>query len=164
MVGIRLDDGPQTRRFKEFAVALVQLERDGRPALAALRGGEDKLAFAVGTPLPNLVAAALAARHRDLFCDHERRVEPHAELADQGHVLGRVSAEVGHEFRGPRTGDGAEIGRELVVGHADPVVGDSEPRGRFFDGKGNLEVAVGFQQLGRCEGGVAQTIARVRGV
>src|SRR5690606_41569497 len=64
-----------------------------------------------------------------------RSIEADAELADQGHVLGGVAAQLRNEFTGARAGDGAEIGDQLVPAHADAAIGDGERAGGLVGGK-----------------------------
>jgi hypothetical protein len=56
----------------------------------------------------------------------ERRVEPDAELADEGRVLPLIARQRAEEFAGTRLGDGPDVLDHLPPAHADPVVGDRD--------------------------------------
>ena len=99
-----------------------------------------------------------------LLGDHERRVEADAELADQPDVLGRFAAQLLDEGRGARARDGAELGNQLVMAHADAVVGDGDRLGLGVERDGDLELGVAGGQFGRGQRRVAQPVAGVRGV
>ena len=61
-----------------------------------------------------------------LVGDHEGAVEADAELADEVGVLFGVAGELREEVLGAGAGDGAEVGDEVLLVHADAGVGDGE--------------------------------------
>ena len=112
--------------FGRFGVLLGlfgEVQDDRRPAvvrLVALLHRE--LGRAVALPVHGF-AALLVGSGDDLHLvrDHERRVEPQTEVADD-----RLILVLGHELLGAREGDLVDVAVDLVGRHADSAVGDRE--------------------------------------
>ena len=106
--------------------------------------------------------AGLAALDLDPVGHHEGGVEADAELADQRHVLGGVACHLLHEGGGAGARDGAEVLHEVVVVHADAVVGDGEGAGLAVGRQGDPVAAVVARQFRLGQRQVAQPVAGVR--
>ncbi|KAG0772335.1 hypothetical protein G6F21_014497 [Rhizopus arrhizus] len=63
------------------------MQRHVRAARGLLGGGNREFALAVRFPLDRVRGTGAAAHHRDLVRHDERRIEAHAELADQLRIL-----------------------------------------------------------------------------
>ena len=110
--------------------------------------------------------AVRAGADRDLVGDHERGVEAHAELTDDvdGGILLRALAEIVLELQRAAARDDAEVAVELLLGHADAVVGHGD-RARFLVGDdADLEVAARHAHVFIRERLVAELVDCVRGV
>ena len=79
-------------------------------------------------PLNAGLLAVLAAYNGDLVGDHERRVEAHAELTDDGKILalGLVCVHLALELIRAGLCDNAEVGFRFGLGHADAVIGHGD--------------------------------------
>ena len=98
---------------------------------------------------------------------HEGGVEAHAELADDvGGVLPAVLllGQLLLELEGAAAGDGAQVLLQLLLRHADAVVGDGQGAGELVGGEGDLEVGAVQPHLVVGEGLVGQLVHRVAGV
>src|SRR5215472_17934710 len=122
MIGIGIDDPAQARRFEILVITLAEVHNDRSPPCYLGHGFDRELALAIRSPTPTFALASLPALDLDLFGDHERRVESDTKLADQAHILSRVSGELVNERGGARAGDGAEIFDQLGSVHADAVI------------------------------------------
>src|SRR5699024_11503324 len=104
---------------------------------------------------------AMPAQHRDLVGNHEGRVETDAELADQiGIGLGVAT----HRFQKAAragAGDGADVGHDLVAGHADAVVADGDGARVFVPVDVDVEFAVATEQVGLLDRLEAQLVAGI---
>ena len=125
----------------------------------------------VNSPLPSevqrqrLALARLARDDLDPLGHHEGGIEADAELADQGHVLLRVARQRADEGRGARARDGAEIVDQLVVAHADAVIGNGEACGLASSGvSDDAEFGVAGDELGLGQRQIAQPVAGIRRV
>ena len=129
VVGVFLDDLLQTPAIGVLRAFFVEVDEDGG-AGALARSRRDlfdfEAGFAVAGPPPGLVFAGLARDDLDLVGDHEDAVEADAELADEVGVLAGVAGELREEVLGAGAGDGAEVGDEVFLVHADAGVGDGE--------------------------------------
>ena len=126
MVGIFLDDGAQPLGIGVFRGLFQEVQGDGGAARGFVGGLDGEFALAVRGPAPALLVPGLARNDLDAVGDHEGGIEADAELADQRHILARIAGQLLHEGRGAGAGDGAEIVDQLVMVHADAVVGDGE--------------------------------------
>ena len=88
-VRVRPDDAFQPGTIQVAAVPRVELERDRRPGLLALRGLDRVVPAALALPAQCLVAARLGD-HGDPVGDDESAEQPDAELPDQLHRPGPV--------------------------------------------------------------------------
>ena len=95
---------------------------------------------AVGGPAQALVGAEGARDHADRLGHHEGGVEAHAEAADDVDGVALLVGVGLLELLGAGVGDGAEVLLELVGGHADAVVRDSEGAGVLVVGERDGEV------------------------
>ena len=144
VVAVALDELAQAVLAGEGAELLVvgvvlQVHDDVGAVLRAF-GRLDVIAVdAVGFPGPGLVRPDGTGHHAYLLAHHEGGVEAHAELADDVHVgevvepLGLAGLALGGglglgglELEGVGMGDGAEVAVELVLGHADAIVGHGD--------------------------------------
>ena len=64
--------------------------------------------------------------HPHGFCSHERRIEADAELADEVDIFLGGLGQLLKEMLGSGMGDGAQIGFQFFLGHADAGVGDGQ--------------------------------------
>ena len=111
-----------------------------------------------------MLLAGLARDDLDLTCDHECGIEADAELPDQIQIRSVVAAQLLDEALGAGARDGAEIVHQIVAVHADAVV-DHRQRARLPIGRqDDLQLGLVAQQARLGQSGVAQPIARVRGV
>ena len=76
-----------------------------------------------GLPLPGRVSALCAGDDGDLFGHHERGIEADAELTDDVDVIALV---LGLEVKGAGPGNRAEVLLQLLLRHADAVIGDGQ--------------------------------------
>lgn len=97
----------------------------------------DGVAVSAGAlPLNAGLIAVLAADDGDLVGYHERRVEAHAELTDDGKILALGGGSVHLALELIRAGlcDNAEVCLSLRLGHADAVVGHGDEALVLIDG------------------------------
>ena len=112
-------------------------------------GGLDReAALAVGDPAPALAVARLAAQHLDPVGDHEGRIKADPELADQAHILLRVAGQLVDEGRRSRARDRAEVFDQLVMIHADAVIGDGQGPRRLDRGQHDPKIGIALGQRG----------------
>ncbi len=155
--------------LQKFVAVGVEMQRDARADLGRVvdgRRGDCVGALAVGSPQPGLVRAGAARRHLDLVGDHEHRIETDAELADQplpepGLVVAADPVEKGARAG---IGDRAERRDQLVLAHADAIVGDGEQALFLVERDGDeRRASLGGQRLVG-QRLVAQLLAGVGGV
>ena len=176
MVGVGLDDGADAERLQELPRLLAQVELDAGAACGVGLGRDGEGARPVRAPAPALGLVRPAGHDLDALRDHEGGVEAHAELADEpggqpGRSVLRVllvrpvaGLRLGHlldERLGARARDGAEIVDQLVVAHADAVVGDRQHAGLVVGRDRHLERGIVAEQVGLRDRRVAQLVARV---
>ena len=90
---------------------------------------------AVRLPRIGSICTICTAHDADLLRDHEGRIEPDAELADDVHIGALVLSVLLFELLGARMGDCAEVLVEIFLGHADTVIGDHDGAGILIEGK-----------------------------
>ena len=121
-------------------------------------------------PAVRLVRAVRPRDHRHLVRDHERRVEAHAELAD--HVDGGaarlalalgLAEHIAEPARAAR-GDDAEVGLQLLLCHADAVVGHGQRPGVPVHVDADEEILSCHADGLVRQGAIAELVDRVRGV
>ncbi|OQA63562.1 MAG: hypothetical protein BWY39_00825 [Spirochaetes bacterium ADurb.Bin269] len=137
MVGIAFDDFLDFPARRVFLVVVVQVH-DHRSTVAAFGNSFHKRereivgflqivrTLAVGDPLPHQRIGCLLRDDLDLACDHERRIKPDAELADQVGILLRVACELLEERLGAGAGDGAQVRHNIVLVHADTGIAHNQ--------------------------------------
>ena len=132
-VGVALDDVAQDVVARVVAQALlvvvrVQVQGDGGAARLALAVGDRVRAASLGLPERGARLTRAPREQGDLAGDHERRVEPDAELPDElgRRVLALRVFERGEELFGAALGDRADVAHDLVARHADAAVGNGE--------------------------------------
>src|SRR6516164_2021752 len=164
MVGVGIDDLAQSRRFEIFVLTLAQMDDDRGPACRLRQRFDRELAFAVGNPTPSFGLSGLPTFDLDLFSHHECRVETDPELADQTHILARITRQLADERGGARAGDGAEIFNQFRSVHADAIVSHGQSSGRLVRGQRDTEAGIAFRKCRFGQGGVPQSVARIRGI
>ena len=128
-------------------------------------GGEGVAVRPGGLPLPRLVRAVGPGDHRHPVGHHEGGIEAHAELADDvGLVPLVLLGQLLLELERAAAGDGAQVGLQLLLGHADAVVGDGEGTLLLVRDQRNFEVSPVQTHLIVGEGLVGQLVHRVAGV
>ncbi len=89
VVGVLLDDIAQTPAIGEFFLVLLQMQDDAGTALGLFDGRDFEFALALRRPVHAFAGrgTGAAAVDVDLVGDDKRRIEAHAELADQVRIL-----------------------------------------------------------------------------
>ena len=109
---------------------LQQMQHDAGAARGGVLGGDRRDGIGAQTvrrPHRRLTGPGPARNHIDLLRHHERRIEPHAELADQLSILAALARrDAVHERLGARPGDGAQRLVHIGGGHADAIVLDDQ--------------------------------------
>ena len=128
IVAVLFDNAHQGVLVQEAVViflggALLHHQDDLGAHLGLIRLGDGVALGALALPLPGGVAAIGPADHRDLAGHHEGRVEAHAELADDVDVIGLV---LFLEVEAAAAGNGAQVLFQLLLGHADAVIGEGD--------------------------------------
>ena len=128
----------------------VLLEREDNvgAVLSALCLGDGVALNAVGFPRPCLVAAESAGDDAHLGGNHEAGVEADAELADDVDVVALLLGVVGLERLGIGVCDGAKVLVELVLRHADAVVGDGDGASILVEADVNGQLILGKLHVG----------------
>ena len=155
IVAVLLDDGRDAIFIEEVLVVVgvgagLDVQDDvgthgvlfGRVHLVAVR--------TAGFPLPGLVCTISFGDDGDFVSHHEGRVETDAELADDVDVLVLV---LFLEVERAGVGDGAEVGLQLFLGHADAVIGDGQGAAVLVTGEQDAEIA-----FVHADGGVGQAL------
>ena len=83
------------------------------------------------------ILAIGAAHDLHVAGDHKSRVEAHAKLADDVDIRTLLLSVLGLKLLGAGMGDGAQIALELLGGHANAVIRDSNGAGVFIKGDAN---------------------------
>ena len=139
----------------------LELHDDVSAGVRTLTRGHSVAVRALGFPFPGLVGAVFLRDDGHLVRDHERRVEAHAELADDVGVGGLVLVERLLELQTAGAADRAEVVFHLVLVHADAVVADGQGAGGLvrlqLDGEiaaAEADVFVGQRQIRQLVDGV----------
>ena len=153
VVAVALDQVLQTVLGKIGVVVvlvgvLLEREDDVGAVLGALGLGDSVALNAVGFPRPRLVAAERAGNDAYLGGNHEAGVETDAELADDVDVVALLLGVVGLERLGIGVRDGAEVLVELVLRHADAVVGDGDGASALVEADVNGQLVLGKLHVG----------------
>ena len=116
---------------------LTQRQYYFRPVSLFIAFGYGVAVGAFGLPLICLCLTVSKAPHLYVFCHHEGGIEPYSELADYVYILFGVQSFL--EILAPALGYDAKVLRQLVLRHADPVVGNGQGAGNLIrsdtDGK-----------------------------
>ena len=166
-VGVAMHDLAQAQLLQEGVevLALPQGQRDDRAAAQPVRVLERVRTLAVRRPHRARVLSGAARVDAHLGGDHERGVEPDAELTDQlGSLLRAALLQRLEEAPRARARDRAQVVDQLLAAHADPVV--------RYGQRARLRVGVQYdaerlplgQELGGRQRLEAQLVQRVAGV
>ena len=155
VVGVLLHQLLQLPRLEEARILLVVgvgLERhdDVRTGSVTLGGLDGITVSAGGRPLPRFVRTVLSRNDRHVLGHHERRVEAHAELANDVNILGLLHVLL--ELQAAGAADGTEVILHLVAIHADAVVRHRQ----------RPCIRVGFEQNGKVAAVQADLFIRQR--
>ena len=173
--GVLLDHLADAALLEELQLVLLEVQHDAGPAdghqsLLLVRGGAN-VKRAAGIRLPHVgVVTVLMGEHANVVGHEVRRVEAHAELADErgGLLARRVFGHHGlHELARTAVGDDAEALHQFVAAHADAVVFERERLGHLVGHQTDPQVVVGaltFLErpdaiLVNCIAGVGQQLA-----
>ena len=145
VVGVLLDQSLDLILVEELVVALVVGVvlhfQDYGGAHSLLLGVLHGVAVnAVGLPLEGLVRAVGLCDDCYLLGYHEGRIESHAKLSDDVHVLAQLVVLL--EVEGAGICDSAQVVLQLLLGHADAVVGDSEGAGVLVHSQLDSEIVL----------------------
>ena len=113
------------------------------------------------------VFSALACRtgaYGDFIRHDERRIEAHAELADQLAVFSLIGTHGLQEGFGAGFRDSTEMVNGFIAGHADAVIRDGQGAVLFIKRDAHAQFAVTFIQLWLRERTETQLVCRIRGV
>ena len=167
MVGVLLDDRAQPVVVQQVVLAVAQVQHDLGAALGPVHRLQRVLAPAAGLPADAFGGGQPGppGGQRHPVRHHERGVEAHAELADQGRVLALVAGQRRQELAGARLGDGADVVDHLRPAHADAVIADGDRARRGVKAHPDLQRAgLLLLELGVRERLEAQPVNSVRGV
>ncbi|MNQ81504.1 hypothetical protein D3C85_965270 [compost metagenome] len=164
MVRIAAQDLAQLPAIQQLVLVGAQVQRHIRATARLFSGGNRELALAVRFPLDRVRRASAAAHHRDLVRHDERRIETHAELADELRILLLVARQLREKLPRTRTGNRAQVGHGLVARQTDPVVRNRDRAGGLVVADRDRQFAIAFQQLRLVDGLEAQLVAGIRRV
>ena len=164
MVAVLFDDVFDFPRRGVFLAFLVEVHDDGGAVFVALGGLDLEARLPVAGPAPGFFLTGLAANHFHAVGDHEHRVKPHAKLADEVAIALGIAGELAQEVFGTRAGDGAQVGHEVFVVHADAGIGNAQRVVLFVEIE--IDARIEGQRLVGVlgEGEVFEFIERVRSV
>ena len=161
-------DGVLTQEL--IVVLALGVVLDVQDDLGTHRGlGDLGNGIAVGTgrfPLPGLLTAISLGGDGDLVSHHKGRIEAHAELTDHVNIA-LVALGLGQfllELQRAALGDGAQIGFQLLAGHADAVILDGEGTGFLVGSQPDGEVRAAQSHLFIGEGQIGQLVDGIAGV
>jgi len=153
-------------RIEKIVLAFAQMQ-DHVGAAAFLAHGLD----GVVAPAARFPAHAVLGREpraaRDqchAVGDDERRIETHAELADEVGVLRPVPGQAFEELSRAGFGYGADVVDHLLARHAHAIVRNGEGARRLVHIHPDLQLRVGFEQRGIGQRLEAQLVAGIRGI
>ena len=134
VVAVALDQVLQGIGVEELAVVelvaiLAQGEGDGGAAALALALADAVALEALALPGVGGVRTVGLGDDLDVVCNHEGGVEAHAELADDVDLVGLLGVLALLELQRAGMSDGAEVGLEGLLVHADAVVADGDGAG-----------------------------------
>ena len=154
--------------LQELTVLLIigvrlDVHDDVRAHGIPLAFGDGVAVGAGGLPHPGGVGAVLPRHHGDVVRHHKGGVEAHAELADHVGVLG-VVPHLLLEFVGAGGGDDAQVVLQVLLVHADAVVGDGQSPVFLVHLDLDLEVLAAHAHGVIRQGLVAQLVTGVAGI
>ena len=160
VVGVLLDQAAQLPAIGEFLGVGFQVQNNLGSTLLTGHRLDGELAIALGFPVHTFFCrcAGTAGEYVNFVGNNKGGVKAHAELADQLAVFLLVTRQLLEEFGGARTGDGAEVGDDVVTGHADAVVGQGNGAGVFVVIQADFEVGVAFVEFVVFQGSEAQFV------
>ena len=169
VVAVALDEVLQAVLAEELVevllVGVVLQGQDDVGAVALALGLLDGVALdAVGFPGPGLVAAVGLRHHAHGLRHHERAVEAHAELADDVDVVALLLGVLLLEGHGIGMGDGAQVAVQILLRHADAVVGHGDGAGVLVEGDVDAELILRQLDAGVGEAFEVQLVDGVRRV
>ena len=142
----------------------LELHDDVGADVRALTRGHSVAVRALGFPFPGLVGAVFLRDDGHLVRDHERRVEAHAELADDVGIGALVTLHLLAEFQTAGGGDDAQVVLQLLLAHADAVVADGQQAALLINGQFDLKLVPSQAHLVVRQAQVAQLVDSVGGV
>ncbi len=148
--GIAPDDVLDAAGRGEILGVFLEVQDDlGAAGQGAVGRRDREAAGSLRLPLPARLFAIAPRSNLDPVGDHERRVEPDAELADERQVgLGsRLAGKGLEELARPAVRDRPQVRHQLIVRHAHAIVPDDQPPLRLIGLDHNLErsrLALGF--------------------
>ncbi len=169
VVAVALDEVLQAVLAEELVevllVGVVLQGQDDVGAVALALGLLDGVALdAIGFPGPSLVAAVGLRHHAHGLRHHERAVEAHAELADDVDVVALLLGVLLFEGHGVGMGDGAQVAVQVLLRHADAVVGHGDGAGVLVEGDVDAELVLRQLDAGVGEAFEVQLVDGVRRV
>ncbi len=143
---------PEASGLSELAGVLFELDHDGGAALLFFCWSYFETPMSARAPEGGLgVRSVGLGGDRHLVGHHKDRVEPHPELTDQlPGGTGVPPVELFHGLDktfGARVGDGAEVGHELLLGHAETGVAHGEAPGIRIRFQPDAELELGREHL-----------------
>ena len=167
VIGVLLHQLLDAELIQKLAVILVlgvgfQVQGDGGAPVRFCPGGDLIPCKPLGLPVPSLVCAKSPGVHGDPVADHEGGVEPHAELADDVHIL--LLLRLLLELEGAAAGDDAQVVVQLLLGHANAVVGDGEGTGLLVYVQADEKVLPGKAGGPVLQGAVVELVNGIAGV
>ena len=164
-VGIFLDNLPESEFHDVIPAALVQVQSNLGAALVTVSLGDFIGSAAARFPRPRLVAAGVARFECHLVRNHEGRVEPDTELADQFRVVFDLAfLQFLHELPCTGTGNSADVGLEFIACHADAVVLDAEGFSLVINVELYAKLRIVLYQFFVGQGLEAQPVDRIRSI
>ena len=168
VIGVLLHQLLEPAGLQIFAVLLllgVRLQvKNDLGAHALLPAALHRVAVgSVAFPLPGFLRPIGPGADSDRIGHHEGGVKAHAELADDVGVLG-VLSQLLLELVGAGGGDDAQVVLQVLLVHADAVVGDGDGARLLVSLQGDLKILALDAHLVVGKGLVGQLVHRVAGV
>ena len=145
VVAVPPDELVQLPVGRVLLLIVLEVEGDGRPPPVAVRRGDREGLLGVGRPQERFAPAGRLREDLHAVGHEEGGVEAHPELPDESCVAARLLGFF-EELHRARMRDGAQVGDELVPGHAGPVVGDVQESVLLVPPDLDLEFFVGADE------------------
>ena len=123
-------------------LVLAQRQDDIGTVLSTLAILDGVALKTVGLPNVGGILAISAADDLHVAGNHKGGVETHAKLTDDVDIGALLLSVLGLKLLGARMGDGAQVALELLGGHADTVIRNSDGTGIFIKGDTNGQVTL----------------------